>query len=59
MQTQSSRWSQERRAYYRLLRHLLSEEVRSAYADERPAALPDRLGTLLESLEQRARQERR
>ncbi len=57
MPIQTSRWAEERRAYYRLLRHLLSEEVQSAYAAPRAQPLPERLGTLLDSLERDGPQE--
>jgi len=41
---------EERRAYYRLLRYLLNEEVRSFYTEEQEP-LPPRMSELLEKLE--------
>jgi hypothetical protein len=53
MQTKSSPWADEKRAYYRLLRHLLSEEVQISYAEDQTQPLPPRMVNLLEALEQR------
>jgi hypothetical protein len=53
MQTKSSPWADEKRAYYRLLRHLLSEEVQTSYAEDQTQPLPPRMVNLLEALEQR------
>ena len=54
MQTIGSRWADEKRAYYRLLRHLLSEEVHASYAEDQTRPLSPRMVNFLETLEHRA-----
>jgi len=53
MPTLDFRASKERRAYFRLLRYLLSEEVRSSYGEEDARPLSPRMEDLLRNLEQR------
>ena len=43
----------EKRAYYRLLRRLLSDEVESAYKEPPPTALPANISSLMAKLEER------
>jgi hypothetical protein len=45
----------EKRAYYRLLRRLLTEQVESVYNEPPPAALPDNISSLMSELEKRER----
>ncbi len=47
------RLTDERRYYYRVLRHFLSGEVKASYKDEEARALPPRVVDLLKALEQR------
>lgn len=42
---------EERRAYWRLLRHLLSNEVERSYKKDRPEVLPPRMAELVEQLD--------
>jgi hypothetical protein len=43
----------EKRAYYRLLRHLLSEKLQASYKEDPARPLPPRMVDLLKTLEQR------
>ena len=43
----------EKRAYFRLLRHLLSEELQASYESDQARALPPRMVELLEALDER------
>ena len=43
----------EKRAYYRLLRHLLSEKLEASYKEDQARPLPPRLTDLLKKLEYR------
>jgi hypothetical protein len=43
----------EKRAYYRLLRHLLSEKLKASYKEYHARPLPPRLTDLLKKLEYR------
>ena len=45
--------SDEKRAYFRLLRHLLSEKLQSSYKEDQARPLPPRMVTLLKTLERR------
>jgi hypothetical protein len=51
MPTRAARESNERRAYYRLLRCLLSEEVEASYGHDEEKPLPPRMVDLLRTLQ--------
>ena len=51
METKDVRSLEEKRAYYRLLRHLLSERLRASYKEDEGRPLPPRIVDLLEKLE--------
>lgn len=51
MPTRATRESNERRAYYRLLRYLLSEEVQASYGHDDEKPLPPRMVDLLRALQ--------
>ena len=53
MQSRDAQLLAEKRAYYRLLRRLLTEEVESAYKEAPPTALPANLSSLMNELEKR------
>jgi len=53
MQSKDAQLLAEKRAYYRLLRRLLTEEVESAYKEAQPMALPANLSALMTELEKR------
>ena len=53
IQTKEAQLLAEKRAYYRLLWRLLTEEVESAYKETPPAGLPPNLSSLLTELENR------
>jgi len=42
--------SDEKRAYFRLLRHLLSEKLRTSYGEDQARPLPPRMADLLKKL---------
>ena len=44
---------EEKRAYYRLLRHLLSEKLQGSYKEDQARPLPARMVNLLKALEAR------
>lgn len=45
--------SEEKRAYWRLLRHLLSDEIGAAYSEKQPEELPPDMEHLLGRLDDR------
>jgi len=45
------RLSDEKRAYFRLLRHLLSDKLRTSYREDQARPLPPRMADLLKKLE--------
>jgi hypothetical protein len=51
MPSRAIRESNEKRAYYRLLRYLLSEEVEASYGHDEERPLPPEMVELLETLE--------
>lgn len=53
MATRDFRASNERKAYFRLLRYLLSEEVHAAFEEEQAKPLTPRMIELLKTLESR------
>ena len=53
-----SREADEKRAYYRLLRYLLGEEVGACYGHDDEKPLPSRMMDLLNTLEQKEPRER-
>jgi hypothetical protein len=53
MQTKDSQSLEERRAYYRLLRHLLSERLQASYKKDQARPLPSRIVEVLKTLEPR------
>ena len=53
MRTKDFRSLDEKRAYYRLLRHLLSERLRATYKKDQARPLPPRMVHLLKTLEDR------
>lgn len=53
MRTKDFRSLEEKRAYYRLLRHLLSEKLRASYMEDQARPLPPRMVDLLKTLEHR------
>ena len=58
MQTKEVQLLAERRAYYRLLRRLLTEEVQSAYSgDADSVGLPSNISSLMTELENRQAQD--
>ena len=44
---------EEKRAYYRLLRHLVSKKLQAAYKEDQARLLPPRIEGLLKTLEHR------
>ena len=44
---------EEKRAYYRLLRHLVSTKLQAAYKEDQARLLPPRIEGLLKTLEHR------
>jgi hypothetical protein len=44
---------EEKRAYYRLLRHLLSQKLHASYKEDQAQPLPPRIVDLLKTLEHR------
>jgi hypothetical protein len=44
---------EEKRAYYRLLRHLLSQKLQASYKEDQTRPLPSRIEGLLKTLEYR------
>jgi hypothetical protein len=53
MWIKDNRSSSEKRAYYRLLRHLLSEKLEASYKEDQARPLPPRLAELLKIVEYR------
>ena len=53
MRTKDFRSLEEKRAYYRLLRHLLSEKLQASYKEDQARPLPPRMVNLLIRLQQR------
>ena len=53
MRTKDFRSLDEKRAYYRLLRHLLSEKLQASYMEDQARPLPPRMVDLLKTLEHR------
>ena len=53
MRTKYFRSLDEKRAYYRLLRHLLSEKLQATYKKDQARPLPPRTVDLLKTLEHR------
>ena len=53
MRTKDLQASEEKRAYFRLLRHLLSEKLQSSYKEDQARPLPPRMVILLKTLERR------
>jgi len=53
MQTKDFGSMEEKRAYYRLLRHLLSKKLRASYNEDKARPLPPRIADLLTTLEHR------
>jgi hypothetical protein len=53
MRTKDFRSLDEKRAYYRLLRHLLSEKLQASYKEDQARPLPPRMVDLLKTLEHR------
>ena len=53
MRADDNRALNEKRAYYRLLRHLLSEKLEASYKEDQARPLPPRLTDLLKSIEYR------
>ena len=51
MRTKDPRSSDEKRAYYRLLRHLLSDRLQASYKEDQARPLPPRMVELLKTLE--------
>ena len=51
MRTKDFESTREKRAYYRLLRHLLSEKLQAAYKDDEMRPLPPRIADLLDAIE--------
>jgi hypothetical protein len=51
MRTKDFQSSDEKRAYYRLLRYLLSEELQKSYKEDQSRPLPPRILDLLKTLE--------
>ena len=45
------RSSDEKRAYFRLLRHLLSEKLQASFKEDQARSLPPRMADLLKKLE--------
>jgi len=43
--------SEEKRAYFRLLRHLLSENLQASFKEDQARPLPPRMADLLKKLE--------
>ena len=43
--------AEETRAYYRLLRHLLTEEVQASFKKEEQQPLPSRMSELVQQIE--------
>ena len=52
MRTKDLRSLDEKRAYYRLLRHLLSQRLQASYKEDQARPLPPRMVELLKTLEQ-------
>ena len=53
MRTKDFRSLEEKRAYYRLLRHLLSERLQVSYKEDQARPLPSRMADVLKALEQK------
>ena len=53
MRTKDFRSLEEKRTYYRLLRHLLSEKLQVSYKEDQARPLPPRMVNLLIRLQQR------
>ncbi len=53
MPTNKVQWSAEKRAYYRLLRHLLSDELKAHYNEDQAQPLSPRMAELIETLKKR------
>jgi hypothetical protein len=51
MRTKDFQTSGEKRAYYRLLRYLLSEKLKASYREDQARPLPPRIADLLKTLE--------
>jgi len=43
--------SEEKRAYFRLLRHLLSQKLQASFKEDQARPLPSRMADLLKKLE--------
>jgi hypothetical protein len=54
----TSREADEKRAYYRLLRYLLSEEVEASYRHDEEKPVPPEMVNLLQTLEKGESSER-
>jgi hypothetical protein len=55
MRPKDFRSADEKRAYYRLLRHLLSEKLQASYQEDMARPVPPRTADLLKKLENRER----
>jgi hypothetical protein len=53
MRTKDFQSLDEKRAYYRLLRHLLSERLQATYKKDQARPLPSRIVDVLKTLEPR------
>jgi len=51
MRTKDFQSSDEKRAYYRLLRYLVGKELQASYKEDQARPLPPRMADLLKTLE--------